>query len=175
MCRISKGVMVSSTGCLHAKPTAPFGSVVRRRRGLHFRRRQPPTSVEGCWSISCPFGTRGRPRPFTGNSGDFYTLQAELLLVSPPAVQFGYCRALEAVSVSPEALALIVVNYGWQTSSRRPAFSRDENRLLAGGPSQGVDPAPGPRTVVVRQWPPRGVVGVFPSLHNSPGAVVQSD
>jgi hypothetical protein len=39
--------------------------------------------------------------PFTGNSGGFYTLQAELLLVSPPAVQFGDLRALEAVDVNP--------------------------------------------------------------------------
>ena len=56
-----------------------------------------------------PFVTLGRPGPFTtGNPGSFYTLQVEILLVSPPAVQFGYCRALEAVSVSPDALALIV-------------------------------------------------------------------
>ena len=50
----------------------------------------------------------GIPRPLTGNSGGFYTLQAELLLVSPLGVQFGYSRALEAVSVRLDALTLIV-------------------------------------------------------------------
>jgi hypothetical protein len=46
-------------------------------------------------------------------------LQVELLLVSPPAVQFGYCRALEAVSVSPDALALIVSWVGRHQVVRR--------------------------------------------------------
>ena len=60
MCRISKGVMVSSTGCLHATPLV--GALQNVASMLQFRPETAPGRVSVAWRGKLPTGAQTAPQ-----------------------------------------------------------------------------------------------------------------
>ena len=76
--------------------------------GLNFRLRQPPSSFEGCWYFPALLVLEGAQGRLLAIPVISILCSRSFFWFLHQGVQSGYFRALEAVSVSPDALALIV-------------------------------------------------------------------